>query len=94
MAQFGEDIPRSTDQAYEGSLDFMAMNKDSAVRQSLPRTSDSQVNVIDQGSQVEAQQWDSFALGDPANYGAGIEGDDWPLNDTLYGLFTYGQPGY
>jgi hypothetical protein len=92
MTQFGEDIPRSADQAHE--INFMIMNKDPAVLQSMPRTSGSQVTGVDQGSQIESEQWDPFALWDSANYGAGIEGDDWPLNDTLYGLFTPGQSGY
>jgi hypothetical protein len=94
MAQFGEDIPRSADQEHESSLDFMIMNRDPEVLQPMPRTSGSPVSGVDQGSQIESQQWDPFALWDSANYSPGMEEDDWPLNDTLYGLFTPDQSGH
>jgi hypothetical protein len=95
MAQFGEEIPKSTSQTGLGALDFMALEKGTnLLEDGMAVPSDSQVGGCNQRSLIESQQLDPFALWDPNTVGAGMEGDDWPLNDTLYGLVTSGQPAY
>jgi hypothetical protein len=95
MAQFGENIPKRTSQAGLGALDFMALEKDIELPgDGMVGQSDTQAGGGNQWSQIESQQWDPFAPWEPNAFGTGMEGDDWPLNDTLYGLFTPGQSVY
>lgn len=94
MAQFGEDIPKPTGQDGLNSLDFMNWEKENEVPEDSLTTLDSQTMDHSLEAQDGSLQWDPFTPWEPGAFGAGMGGDDWPLNDTLYGLFTPDQPMY
>jgi hypothetical protein len=93
MAQFGDEMPNPASQVSLGALDFMASEKDSgSLTDGTARPPDSRVVYANQQLPNESQQLDPLDLWEPGAVGAGVGGDDWPLNDTLYGLFSPSLP--
>jgi hypothetical protein len=93
IAQFGENIPKTAIQDSLMPRNFMASDKDNEL-QGASSASDRQTVDTHQITQIEAQKWDPLALWETGARDPELEGDDWHLNDTLYGLVASGPPVY
>lgn len=93
MTKFGEDIPRPTTQDGLASLDFMALEKVGHVMgDDLANQPAGLAEDENQWINNDSQQWGPLGGWEAGNY-SGTD-DDWPLNDTLYGLFMPDQSKY
>lgn len=88
VAQFGKDIPRSTDQAGHGVRDVVDLDKSFEITymnaSAEYRSDPSNTRKI----MADFPQRDPFSSWDPGEIGLNADGEDWFVNDTLYGLFT------
>ncbi|KAH8804363.1 fungal-specific transcription factor domain-containing protein [Xylogone sp. PMI_703] len=90
VAQFGKDIPKSTDQVGQVTRNFMRLEKGDGLSYNGTSTGhrDYTHHSNPQGLISDSRQQDSFPFWGPDQFGTSAENDDWSLNDTLYGLFT------
>jgi hypothetical protein len=88
LMQFSEDILQKTSNIELGALDFTDLEKVAEwVKGNMAGVSESQVGPDSHRSQTNAQEVDSFPPWESSAFSVGMEGGDWPLNDTLCGLF-------
>ncbi|RFU25256.1 hypothetical protein B7463_g11076, partial [Scytalidium lignicola] len=89
VAQFGKDIPKSTDPAGQVVRDFIGLENGDEISYTNATAAEYRGDTYnDRRIIYDSQQQDPFSFWDPDQLGMAMDGDEWSLNDTLYGLFT------